>query len=94
MPKKPALKPSEVESIVNERMSSHPVLKRLGAQALPGTALHGEFGWSVIVGTEKKPPSTFRFISELVDVTEELLDDNDLDVILAPSGRRPSDPVK
>lgn len=87
-------KPAEVESLVNQYMDRHPVLKRLGAHVLPGTAQMGEWGWSVLVGTSKEPKSTFRYVSELSDVTEELLDEAELDVVLAPSTRRPTDVMK
>ena len=84
-------KPNDIERAVNEKLSTHELTRALGARVLPGTARHETWGWTVSVGTEKDPERTYQFLDELAAVADELLDEGQLDVLIAPSGLRPSE---
>src|SRR5688500_9721313 len=85
------LSPHDVEEAVNERLEAHELARALGARALPGTARLERWGWTVSVGTERDPERTSRFLDELSAVADELLEQTKLEVLIAPSGVRPSE---
>lgn len=81
----------DVERVVNDHLLRHEFLRDLGAQVLPGTVQQDTWGWSVSVGTEKDPPRMYQFVDELVSVADEVRQDEQLEVLIAPSGIRPSE---
>lgn len=80
-----------LEATVNQYLERHDLTRTLGARVLPGSAQRDEWGWTVSVGSEHMPPRTFAFVDELGDIADEILENEKIEVLIAPSGHRPSE---
>ena len=84
-------KPQDIETAVNQRLRTHELASEVGARALPGTARLGKWGWVVSVGTERDPVMTYQLLDEFVAVTHDLRKTEQLEVLISPSGLKPSE---
>jgi len=83
--------PGEIERKLNEYLEQDECLKQWGARVLPGTVRHEEWGWAASVGTESDPPRMFEYVDRLGAVSDRYKEQEHLDVLIAPSGIRPSE---
>jgi hypothetical protein len=87
----PDPKPEDFENRINEYLSKDELLSKLGARVLPGTAHQETWGWTVSVGTEDNPPKTLEFVDRLSEISEQFKEHEHVDVLIAPSGVKPSE---
>lgn len=85
------IEPDEIEKRINEYLARDPDLHRLRAHVLPGTVRHEGGYWYVPVGTASDPERKFEYYDKLSDVEEQVKQQDQIEVIIAPSGLHPND---